>query len=282
MSVAGTRESLSGHCGNGSCEREGGSGLADNNPIIFEWLQALLKQFHGKAGSVDMEYRCGATSVAGFVQQLVSCYLPHGYWFFVTGCIPDRKDPRSVDQKLLDKYGIGLSRQSRARRKSVGIANVHYLRHERFFVLLATHGHHPFYDEEAANIRDVRRIPIAFAGYSITVKKGGYLRKSSPTSIAVPDDKWRVRVQIGRDQYRDLRAYFLDIAVRRTAEQLGRELRRLPYEPYAPVRQQLLNLLRLVNKARKTAGLGPVSPTALRYQRRIVRPFEVSEQEAAA
>ncbi len=32
-----------------------------------------------------MEYRCVAGSVAGFVQQLASCYLPHGYWFYVSG-----------------------------------------------------------------------------------------------------------------------------------------------------------------------------------------------------
>ena len=94
-----------------------------------------------------MEYRCVATSVAGFVQQLSSCYLPHGYWFYVSGEIPEHKDPRGVDAKLVTKYGISISRQSRARRKRVGLANVHYLRYERTFVLLATHGHHPFFDE---------------------------------------------------------------------------------------------------------------------------------------
>ncbi len=139
---------------------------------------------------VCMEYRCEVTSPAGFVQQLASGYLPHGYWFYVSGCIPEHKDPRGVDDKLLAKYGIGISRQSRARRKLVGIANVHYLRHQRFFVLLATHGHHPFYDEEAENIQDVRRVPIKFVGYSISVKKGGYRRNESPKSPAVRDDKW--------------------------------------------------------------------------------------------
>ena len=229
-----------------------------------------------------MEYRCEATSVAGFVQQLASCYLPHGYWFHVSGCIPKHKDPRSVDVKLLAKYGIGISRSSRARRKQVGIANVHYLRHQRFFVLLATHGHHPFYDEEDDNIQDVRRVPIKFDGYSISVKKGGYRRKESPESPAIRDDKWRVRVQIGREAYRDLKAYCLDIALRRTAEQLGRELYNFPYEPYAPVRQQLLNVLRLVNDTRKAAGLDSVSPKVLRYQRRIVRPFKPVEMDAVA
>jgi hypothetical protein len=229
-----------------------------------------------------MEYRCEATSPTGFVQQLVSCYLPHGYWFYVSACIPEHKDPRNVDLKLLAKYGIGVSRQTRARRKLAGAANVHYLRYERFFVMLATHGRHPFYDDEAQNIRDARRAPIKFAGYSISVKKGGYRRKDTPSSPAVRDDKWRVRVQIGREPYRDFRAYFQEVARRRTVEQLGRELYNLPYEPYAPVRQQLLNVLRLVNETRKAAGLEAVSPKVLRYRRNIVRPFDPVQRSVAA
>ena len=109
-----------------------------------------------------MDYRGAATSVAGFVQQLVSCYLPHGYWLDVSGIVPRNKNPVAIDQKLMSKYGIGVSRTSRARRKAVGIANVHYIRYQRRFLLLATHGFHPFYDEESQSIRDVRRVPIRF------------------------------------------------------------------------------------------------------------------------
>ena len=226
---------------------------------------------------VVMEYRCAATSIAGFVQQLVSCYLPHGYWFYVSGNVPETKDPQSVDQKLLDKYGISLSRTSRARRKSVGIANVHYIRYQRRFLLLATHGFHPFYDDEAESIRDARRIPIKFEGYSISVAKGGFLQKPHEAVVALRDTKWRVRVQIERELYRGLRAYFEDIAVRRSASQLARELADLPFEPYAPVRQQLLNLVRYINQRRKVASLEPLGFSVLRYRRRIVRPFGTLE-----
>ena len=142
---------------------------------------------------VGMEYRCVATSVAGFVQQLVSCYLPHGYWFYVSGVVPLDKKPRAVDRKLLAKYGIGVSRSSRARRKAVGIANVHYLRYQRRFLLLATHGFHPFFDEEQKSIRDVRRVPIKFAGYSISVAKGGFKAKRSNNGALVRDGQWRVQ-----------------------------------------------------------------------------------------
>jgi hypothetical protein len=55
----------------------------------------------------------------------------------------------------------------------------------------------------------------------------------------------------------------------------------LPYEPYAPVRQQLLNILRLVNRVRHFVGREPISPKVLRLRRRIVRPFETAEKSVA-
>ena len=131
------------------------------------------------------------------------------------------KIPETVDEKLIAKYGIGVSRTSRARRKAVGIANVHYIRYQRRFLLLATHGFHPFYDDEAKNIRDVRRIPIKFEGYSISVAKGGFLRKPKEGGPAVRDSKWRVRVQIEAELYKGLKAYFEDIALYRTARPTG-------------------------------------------------------------
>jgi len=228
-----------------------------------------------------MEYRCVATTVTGFVQQLVSCYLPHGYWFYVSGIIPPGKDPKAIDEKLIAKYGIGLSRTSRARRKAVGIANVHYIRYQRRFLLLATHGFHPFFDDEAQSIRDVRRVPIKFEGYSISVAKGGFLRKPENGGLAVRDQKWRVPVQIEAEAYKGLRAYFEDIALHRTAGQLAAELGDLPFEPYAPVRQQLLNLIRYINQRRKTARLEAVDFSALRCRRRIVRPFGTVEMSPA-
>ncbi len=40
-------------------------------------------------------------------------------------------------------------------------------------------------------------------------------------------------------------------------------------EPYAPIRRQLLNILRAVNTKRKLAGKGPVPTSALRLRRRV-------------
>ena len=231
---------------------------------------------------MEMTYRCEAQSTIGFVQQLASNYLPHGYWFYVTGYVPAEKDPGALDTKLIGKYDIDLSRQSRCRRKLSGRANLHYLRHGRFFILLATHGQHGFFASEAGSLRDARRSPIQFAGYSLSVRPGGFLRMYEGMEHAVPDGKLRVRVQIAREQYRDLKAYFLDIATRRSPERLAAEFYNVPFEPYSPIRKQLLNLLRLVNEARQVAGMEKLPPTVLRYRRQIVKPFEMVEKTTAA
>jgi hypothetical protein len=225
-----------------------------------------------------MDYRSEATSLVGFVQQLAANYLPHGYWHYVTGYIGGEKDPRRVDEKLIARYEIALSRQTRARRKQHGFANLHYLRFDRTFVLLATAGQHLFYQAEATNLRDIRHTPLRIGGYSISYKRGGVLRKEEPDDPVVADPNWHSRVQIERIRYDELVAYFEQLALRRSVDELSRELYCLPFEPYAPIRRQLLNLLRLINKRRGHAGLAEVPTTALRYHRRIVRPFEAVEE----
>jgi fucose permease len=70
-----------------------------------------------------------------------------------------------------------------------------------------------------------------------------------------------------------LKAYFLDLAVRRKAGTLEQMIAGLPFEPYAPVRRQLLNLVRAMNKARKVAGFESLSFSCVRMKRCIVRPF---------
>ena len=46
-----------------------------------------------------------------------------------------------------------------------------------------------------------------------------------------------------------------------------------PFEPYAPVRRQLLNIFRAVNGKRKEAGFSRLAVEVLPLRRRIVKPF---------
>ena len=87
---------------------------------IFAWLSGNVKHSLDVVGLVGMEYRCEVPSLTGLIQLLACNYLPHGYWFYVTGHVPPGKNPHDLDDKLLKKYGISRSRSSRARRKAKG------------------------------------------------------------------------------------------------------------------------------------------------------------------
>jgi len=91
-------------------------------------------------GRRTIPYRFEATTIEGFVQQVAVQYVARGYWFYVSGIVPEAKDPRAVAEKLIGKYGFGVSKFVRARRKLGGHANLQLILFGRIFLLLATHG----------------------------------------------------------------------------------------------------------------------------------------------
>jgi len=200
-------------------------------------------------------YRCVATSEVGFIQQLAVGYVTHGHWFFVSGWIPEGKDPLLVDKKLIERYGIDISRWERARKKKAGSASVHYLRFERFFVLISTHGRHKFFDEEGKSIKDARRTPIRALGYAISFRGG------------------HCHVRIDEAGYRRLKAVVEGAACHRRKEALESYIWELPFEPYAPVRRQVLNVWRAANRRRQEAGFEKLNVKCVRTKRKIVKPF---------
>lgn len=213
-------------------------------------------------------YRCEATSVEGFVQQLACNLVNHGYWFYTAGTIPTGKDPRAVDEKLIRGYGLELSKWQRARRKANGHAKMSYLRHERFFILIATEGEHVFYNREG-KVRDIRREPVIFSGYSVGCSKGS-------------DGRYHASVKIATETFNEARAHLLGLALHRSAENLGSELGAIRFAPYARVRRQLLRLLREVNEVRRKAGFSAVNSSALRLRRYSVKVFAEGDSDVAA
>ncbi|MCB1127067.1 MAG: hypothetical protein KDM81_11255 [Verrucomicrobiae bacterium] len=208
-----------------------------------------------------MAYQCVATTVAGFVQQLAVGYIARGYYFYVSGFIPPEKDPAQTDVKIIGQYGLDISKWTRCRQRKDGKAGVQYLRYRHQFVLLATHGEHPFFEEEARMIRDARVEPIKFAGYAIGCRQGRDKRAFHPS------------VRIRQEIYRDLKQRFERLALRQDAEALAGALRTVPFEPYAPVQDQIRCILRAVNRSRKAAGLELVPWQGVIRERRVVRPF---------
>jgi len=97
-------------------------------------------------------------------------------------------------------------------------------------------------------------VPFKLGGYSVSYRNG------------------HASVRIERETYRRLKVYLIDLAPRRSVEHMAEEFRMLQFEPYAPIRRQLLNLLRAVNRVRKQAGFEPVPGSCLRLRRQIYKP----------
>jgi len=139
------------------------------------------------------------------------------------------------------------------------------LRYDRFYVIIATHGEHPFFAAERNQICNIRKQPLRFHGYAIGVGRSRL------------DRSLHASVRIQRGVFRELLAHFKRTAVQRTVEELCQELRTIPFEPYAPVRDQFRILLRAVNRLRKTAGLELVPWNSIRHYRKPLRVFAAVE-----
>jgi hypothetical protein len=228
--------------------------------VVARWLGRRFSHIFFSFGMTH--YACVASSVEGFVQRLALDYVRYGYWFYVVGSIPAGMSPAKIDRDIISRYKVNISRWTRYRRAKLGLASVRYLRFERFYVLIANEGQHLFREREAERMKDIRKTPIRFAGYSI-----GYKRSKGGNS-------WHPSVRVERNQYRVLKREFLDASLKLSVKALVKAFRSLPFEPYAPVRWQLVNLLQLVNDRRKAARLPLVPVRALRFKRRSVRRFE--------
>lgn len=217
-----------------------------------------------------MAYRCEATSLKGFVQQIACVYLRHGYHWFVQGRIKEGKDPYEVDAKLIAKYRIDISETTRWRRKKLGKANMQYLRYGRDFVLMATKGRHQFYDLEASSIRWAGKYPMKFHGYSISYRPGGRTRSGEK------DPKWHSHVQIEWGRYKELKAMFTELACRRSAQQLTKMFYEIPFEPYAPVRRQFAAIWSQANRKRRRFRMQELPSRVLPFKTKSIPVFKTN------
>jgi len=231
------------------------------------------------------EYQYIATSKAGFVQQVVCSYVCRGYRFHVSGSISKGKDPAEFDERMLKKYSIRKSEGQRYYAKSMGRANLQYIRFEHDWLMLGTYGRHKWKELEADNIRDCcrRSEPIMFQGYSIYWKDGQnrpFCCKRDREGPPEKDDKKRARVLIERGRFKEMKAEFVALAGKRRAGWIAAKFWNVPFEPYAPIRQQMLEILHAVNRRRTELGIKQrISTDVIRTHRKIVMPFEPIEEE---
>ena len=84
-------------------------------------------------------------------------------------------------------------------------------------------------------------------------------------------------VRIDKPTYKQLKALFLERATHRSVENLRADFARIPYARYAPIRRQLLTILRAVNDARARMGYDPVPHTALQLRRTPIKVYKDSD-----
>lgn len=226
-----------------------------------------------------MTYRCETTSIEAAVQLIAASYLRHGYYWYVTGSIPKSKTPASVDRKLVAKYGIDITEWQRTRRRKQGLANAHYLRHDHWFILLLSEGHHALRQPsakggEGEHLKDCRRVPIRIGGYSISYRRSG---------VALPrggNVKWHAHVRLDAKTYADLKARFDAIAVHRSTDNLTAEFAQVGFARYAPIRRQLLNILRRVNERRQRHAYQTMPHSVLNLRRVPVKIYVDSQDDS--
>ena len=125
---------------------------------------------------------------------------------------------------------------------------------------MATKGEHAFFEQEA-DIKDIRKIPIKVGGYSISFRRDG-----RPKSI-VDHSQYRVHVRINDDCFKEMSAKFDHFATRMSANVLGAKFYEIPFQGYAPIRRQLCQLLRHINKKRRRSGLPQLPKECLHFHR---------------
>ncbi len=209
---------------------------------------------------------CEVRSVNALVKQIAVHTLRWGYWWYVSGIIPDHKDPTITDREFTKKYAANLPESTRYRRKQQGLANTRYYRLGNRFFLFSTKGESPFFCErERPNIRCVRKpprdweqqtgytglfpyAPLRVGGYTISYKPGGL------TTEGEVDPKWHSHVELHPKAYKELKATFLELATRRSVKQLGMMFYEIEYEPYKPLLRQLYKIHKEVNEKRGRSG----------------------------
>ena len=165
-------------------------------------------------------------SVDAFVWHLAVNGIARGYFFYVSGWIPEGKDPLKVDAKLMERYLVTDSKWVRYRRRQRGEANVRYLRLGLFFVLIATEGTHPFFELEAT-VEDFRTTALRFHGLRI----GAWQDRKGD---------WHPSVKLGPRRLERL-VETLSVADERSVATL---LARVPGKKFKPVQWQLRKALR--------------------------------------
>ena len=88
-------------------------------------------------------------------------------------------------------------------------------------------------------------------------------------------------MRLAEEAHKDLRAYFLGLALRRSAENLVAKFSAVPFEPYGPVKAQIFSIRGDVDDVRRRASYRQIPKAAIWLKRRYVKLFQTPDGSAA-
>ena len=260
--------------------KDGLEGYAGFSPTpIFSRVSIVRSlSIEGREVRGSNGYRCVATSTRAWVQQVAVSYIQRGYHQYVGFWIPKGKDPTAVDRKLIAKYHIDISDSARSWRKRSGLARFQYIRHGRFgLLMIADSGEEEgppsvvmprerlmevlahygadlyrsrwrelpddqvmidFEQEEGVRMKHLYRDAIFYGGYEIRYRNS------------------HASVRIDARYYEALRTRMLDLARQPDLKPLREAFHELRFQPFAPLKTQLWNLVDELNKYRAKRQVG--------------------------
>lgn len=214
-----------------------------------------------------MAYKCVARNIDEFLHQ-VTRLVGTGHYFFFSCLLGPDDDPAKLDWKIVNAWNLDLPYWKRAARHRGRAPSIHYLRFGSFYALLGTKGRggggepHAFFTEYP--VVDIRRYSMRCFGYSIRYPKSA---KTGKRQLFVRLDD-------------DAKAYLRTVLIRKATQPrfaerdaFEREVQSLPYQWYKPVRGQVKEIVREVNKIRRRAGLAQVRLSCVPQTMRVPRQF---------
>lgn len=204
---------------------------------------------------MKVDYLCNSWQ---FMLQQIIYLVSKGYTYYTTGEIPLDKasKARSIDQKIINKYNIDLSKDQRARRKKKKLANFYYLRWKNQFVILHTEGKlEQTADDVFYNIKNKSKGGDKF---KITIGK-----KLSVNIVLVNE---KVTVTLDKSTYKDIKVKLNELVKNKQIKKLYKRFSMLNSIPaWSGIVKQKFLLQEEIYKAAKKYGLNTKKRNQIKY-----------------
>ena len=195
--------------------------------------------------------------------QMTVYLVSRGYRHYCVTMLPAEKIDRwtDIDQKLMTRYHINLSKWQKARRKRQGFANFAYLRWDRLSIILHTAGEMEFVKVED-NFLDIYRTPISLPISPLICMS---------ISMEQLENQNRTTVRLNRESYRGFKDYLYGIVKAGNINQILKEYDKINGLPcYRGIINQKKQLVKYVESEAKRRQL-PLQASNLRLNTYLKR-----------